>query len=141
MSIFLDLYPDRCIAENDLAFAIRDGFPVTEGHTLVIPKRVVRTWFEATRDEQLAILDLLDELKSELDEQLSPAGYNVGINSGEAAGQTVMHLHVHLIPRYNGDVDDPAGGVRFVIPERGNYKAPGFIPSAATSSRPPPLAT
>jgi diadenosine tetraphosphate (Ap4A) HIT family hydrolase len=78
----------------------------------------------------MAILDLLDRCKAELNEQLAPDGYNIGINAGEAAGQTVMHLHVHLIPRFAGDVDDPTGGVRFVIPERGNYRTPGRIPKA-----------
>ena len=96
---FLDLPSSTWVASNDLAFAVRDRFPVTEGHTLVVPKRVVATWFEATRQEQLAILDLIDEVKLALDRELKPDGYNVGFNAGAAAGQTVMHLHVHVIPR------------------------------------------
>ena len=135
MSIFLELYMQHCIAENDLAFAIRDKFPVTEGHILIIPKREIVTWFQATRDEQIAILDLIDKMKANLDKSLKPAGYNIGFNSGEAAGQTIMHLHVHLIPRHHGDVDNPAGGVRYVIPERGNYKIPGFIPKVDSDSQ------
>lgn len=134
MSIFLELYERGCVAENELAFAIRDGFPVSPGHTLVVPKRVVTTWFDATREEQVAMLELVDAVKQQLDATSPrPAGYNVGFNVGEAAGQTVMHLHVHVIPRYEGDVDDPRGGVRFVIPEHGNYKAPGRIPRVPSS--------
>ena len=96
---------------------------MTRGHTLVVPFREVPTWFEATQEEQAAILELVDRVKEQLDAELHPDGYNVGFNVGEAAGQTVMHLHVHVIPRYRGDVPDPRGGVRHVIPERGNYPA------------------
>ncbi len=120
-SVFLEIPRSRWVAENELAFAIRDAFPVTEGHTLVITKRVVPTWFDASPEEQAAILRLIDEVKRQLDETLEPDGYNVGFNAGEAAGQTVMHLHVHVIPRYRGDMDDPRGGVRHVIPSKGNY--------------------
>lgn len=111
----------RVIAENRLACAILDGFPVNPGHALIIPKRHVASWFEASADERLAIMELVDQVKALLDRDHHPDGYNLGINTGAAAGQTVMHLHVHLIPRYQGDVDDPRGGVRFVIPERGSY--------------------
>ena len=121
-SPFLAIPQSAWVAFNALAFAIRDGFPVTKGHTLIIPRREVATWFEATREEQLALLDLVDEVKRRLDVELAPHGYNVGFNAGEAAGQTVMHLHVHVIPRHAGDMDDPRGGVRHVIPWKGNYK-------------------
>jgi superfamily II DNA or RNA helicase/diadenosine tetraphosphate (Ap4A) HIT family hydrolase len=121
-SPFLSMPATEWIASNALAFAIRDRFPVTPGHTLVVPRREVATWFEATREEQLAVLDLVDEVKRKLDQELRPHGYNVGFNAGEAAGQTVMHLHVHVIPRFAGDMDDPRGGVRHVIPWKGNYK-------------------
>lgn len=121
MEDFLGVPRESWIAESALAFAIRDAFPVSPGHTLVIPKRKVRDWFEASRQEQLAILELVDEVKRRLDEELRPAGYNVGFNAGAAAGQTVFHLHVHVIPRYEGDMADPRGGVRHVIPGRGNY--------------------
>ena len=107
-----------------LAFAIRDAFPVSPGHSLVIPRRVVATWWDATIDEQHAIIDLLDAIKRRVDAEFAPDGYNIGVNAGEAAGQTVPHLHVHLIPRYDGDMDDPRGGVRHVIPGMGNYLAP-----------------
>ena len=122
MSVFLELPRSTWVASNDLAFAIRDNYPVTEGHTLVITRRVVATWFDATPDEQRAVLALVDEVKAELDRALNPDGYNVGFNVGAAAGQTVPHLHVHVIPRYDGDMDDPRGGVRHVLPARGNYK-------------------
>ncbi len=111
------------MASNDLAFALRDNFPVSPGHTLVVPRRLVATWFEATRQEQVAILDLVDVVKTALDAELMPDGYNVGFNAGLAAGQTVMHLHLHVIPRFTGDVADPRGGVRHVMPGRGNYLA------------------
>ena len=111
------------IAENALAFAIRDGFPVSPGHTLVVPKRLVPTWFDATREEQHALLDLVDLVKAHLDAEFHPDGYNIGWNAGAAAGQTVMHLHIHVIQRYLGDMPDPRGGVRHVIPSKGNYLA------------------
>ena len=122
-SPFLILPADRHLASNALAFAIRDGFPVSPGHTLIVPRRLVATWFEATRGEQVALLDLVDVVKAQLDAELKPDGYNIGINAGAAAGQTVMHLHLHLIPRFAGDVPDPRGGVRHVIPGKGNYLA------------------
>lgn len=104
------------LASNDLAFAIADPFPVSPGHTLVVTKRLIPTWFEANRYEQLAIVDLIDKVKRLLDGRTpAPDGYNVGFNAGAAAGQTVMHLHVHVIPRYAGDVPDPTGGIRNVI--------------------------
>ena len=121
-SPFLSRPQSEWIASNDLVFAILDGYPVNPGHVLVIPKRLVSTWWEATREEQVAILDLLEVVKRQLDESHRPDGYNIGVNAGEAAGQTVFHLHIHLIPRYRGDMEDPRGGVRHVIPSRGNYK-------------------
>ena len=118
----LELPRSAWVAENELAFAIRDAAPVSPGHTLVITRRLVATWFEATREEQRAVLSLVDEVKRQLDASSPrPDGYNVGFNAGAAAGQTVMHLHVHVIPRYRGDMDDPRGGVRHVIPSKGNY--------------------
>jgi superfamily II DNA or RNA helicase/diadenosine tetraphosphate (Ap4A) HIT family hydrolase len=122
-SPFLALPPEAWVASNALAFAIRDRYPVSEGHTLVIPKRLVPTWFDATLEEQHALLALVAEVKRQLDAELHPDGYNVGFNAGVAAGQTVMHLHVHVIPRFTGDMDDPRGGVRHVIPSKGNYLA------------------
>lgn len=127
-SPFLALPASAWVASNALAFAVRDRYPVSPGHTLVVPRRLVATWFDATREEQIALLDLVDLVKSGLDADLHPDGYNVGFNAGDAAGQTVMHLHVHVIPRFRGDVADPRGGVRYVIPARANYLAPGGLP-------------
>ena len=107
--------------ENDHAYVVRDGFPVSEGHTLIIPKRHVPSWFETQAIEKAAILQAMDEVKLLLDDEFSPDGYNVGINDGEAAGQTVLHLHVHLIPRYKGDSEDPRGGVRWIVPDKAKY--------------------
>ena len=111
----------RIINENGLAFVIRDSFPVAEGHTLIIPKRHVASFFEITNEERQALLDLLDQAKKDLDQKLIPAAYNIGINDGIAAGQTVPHLHIHLIPRYEGDVEDPRGGIRWIIPDKADY--------------------
>jgi superfamily II DNA or RNA helicase/diadenosine tetraphosphate (Ap4A) HIT family hydrolase/HKD family nuclease/SOS-response transcriptional repressor LexA len=122
-SPFLERPDSDHVASNALAFALRDRYPVAPGHTLVIPRRLIATWFDATRPEQLALLELVDEVKRQLDQELRPDGYNVGFNAGVAAGQTVLHLHVHVIPRFRGDVDDPRGGVRHVIPGKGNYVA------------------
>jgi diadenosine tetraphosphate (Ap4A) HIT family hydrolase len=107
---------------NDLAVALRDEYPVSRGHALIVPRRHVRSWFDATENERAALLELVDRIRERLEASArKPDGYNIGINDGEAAGQTVWHLHIHLIPRYHGDVDDPRGGVRHVIPGRGNY--------------------
>jgi ATP adenylyltransferase len=120
--VFCVLEPKRIIAENLLAIAIRDGFPVTDLHTLVIPKRHVETYFSLFTSERRAIEQLIDAQQSDIaaaDDQVG--GFNIGINSGQTAGQTVMHCHVHLIPRRSGDVSNPRGGVRHVIPGKGDY--------------------
>nr|WP_270941212.1 HIT family protein [Romboutsia lituseburensis] len=109
------------ILENEVAYAIFDKFPVNEGHMLFIPKRHVKDFFDLTRNERESIFELVDEGKKLLDEKYSPDGYNVGINCGEVSGQTVMHVHVHLIPRYMGDTSCPKGGVRGVIPDKMKY--------------------
>ena len=126
-SPFLEIPVENWIASNELAFAVYDGFPVSPGHALVLTKRVVPTWFEASSDEQAALISLVNEVKQLLDERLNPRpeGYNVGFNAGAVAGQTVMHVHIHVIPRYTGDMPDPRGGVRHVIPSKGNYLAAG----------------
>ncbi len=106
---------------SEHVFAIRDRYPVTEGHTLVIPRRHVLTYFDATAEEQADLWRAVEAVKSELDLEFAPDGYNVGFNVGAAAGQTVMHLHVHVIPRREGDMVDPRGGVRGVIPGKQKY--------------------
>lgn len=103
---------------NGLAVAFPDGFPVSPGHTLVVPRRHVADYFELSSEEQAALWRLVAEVKDRLDAERAPAGYNVGVNVGAAGGQTVWHAHVHVIPRYAGDVEDPRGGVRWVIRAR-----------------------
>lgn len=112
--IFCNLNKNDYICENELAFAIYDKFPVNKGHVLVIPKRHFEDFFEATEEEILSIYRLLDKCKELLDKDLKPDGYNVGINIGEKAGQSIFHLHVHLIPRYIGDIEEERlkGGIR-----------------------------
>lgn len=110
------------IVENNYAFALEDKYPVTEGHTLIITKRHYADFFESTREEQNAIYDLMNIRRKQLVmEDSSINGFNIGVNSGEAAGQTVFHLHIHLIPRRRGDIDDPRGGIRGVIPTKMKY--------------------
>ncbi|WP_416150241.1 HIT family protein [Salipaludibacillus sp. HK11] len=109
------------ILENDLAFVIYDKYPVTKGHALVIPKRHVADYFETSEEEKRAMQDLAEEIRGVQKQELSPDGFNIGINCGEAAGQTIFHVHMHVIPRYTGDMYDPAGGVRGVIPEKQKY--------------------
>ncbi|MBM7872019.1 diadenosine tetraphosphate (Ap4A) HIT family hydrolase [Clostridium pascui] len=110
--LFCNYDKELIIAENKYAFAIMDKFPVNEGHTLVIPKRHFQSFFESSEEEIKAIYSLLHEVKEMLDIQYEPQGYNIGVNDGYHAGQTVMHLHVHIIPRYRGDVENPRGGIR-----------------------------
>ena len=106
---------------NEFAFALEDRFPVTPGHTLLIPRRHVASYFDASGEEKRALWDLVERARAHLDAAHAPAGYNIGVNVGAAAGQTVDHLHVHLIPRYAGDMEEPDGGVRGVIPEKRIY--------------------
>ncbi|MDV0442783.1 HIT family protein [Methanorbis rubei] len=113
--------PDEMVIENDLAYAKFDLYPVSLGHILIISKRHVASWFDLTLEEQSAVVALADAAKKMLDEKYSPDGYNVGINCGIAAGQTVMHVHLHLIPRYAGDVPNPRGGIRAVIAAKQSY--------------------
>jgi diadenosine tetraphosphate (Ap4A) HIT family hydrolase len=109
------------VQSTELAVAIRDGFPVSPGHTLIIPKRHISSFFEITDAERIDLMSLLAAARVDLDRQFHPAGYNIGINDGAAAGQTVPHLHIHLIPRYSGDQNDPRGGVRWVLPAKAAY--------------------
>lgn len=111
-----------CIVfSDDVTLVIRDAFPVSPGHTLIIPRRHVGSFFELTAPERASMFELLTQAKVELDETLQPDGFNIGINDGAAAGQTVPHLHLHLIPRYRGDTPDPRGGVRWVLPAKAKY--------------------
>lgn len=118
---FCTLPTSRIVHENEHCLAIRDAFPVSEGHTLIIARRHVGSLFGLSDAEGRALLALLAEAKTSLEGAYRPSGFNVGINDGAAAGQTVPHLHVHLIPRYAGDQPDPRGGVRWIFPEKADY--------------------
>lgn len=115
----------EAVLRNDLAYALFDKYPVNPGHLLILSRRHVPTWFEASPEEKSALMSLVEEGKHMLDNHRAPDGYNIGINVGHVAGQTVMHLHVHLIPRYRGDVKNPRGGVRGVVPARRSYPTEG----------------
>jgi diadenosine tetraphosphate (Ap4A) HIT family hydrolase len=121
--LFCEIPEERIIASNGLAHAIRDGFPVTPLHTLIIPKQHAVDYFELTKEELLACHELIHQLKESIIKQdPTVIAFNIGINAGEAAGQTIFHCHMHLIPRRKGDVANPKGGVRHVIPEKGHYQ-------------------
>ncbi|HJV47322.1 MAG TPA: HIT family protein [Bacillota bacterium] len=108
--------PDQIVLENELAKAFFDKYPVQKGHLLIVSKRHAATYFDASPEEISAIHELIHKGKEQIDELYKPDGYNIGVNVGEFGGQTVMHLHFHLIPRYRGDIEDPRGGIRKAIP-------------------------
>ena len=121
---FCELPSHRIIDHNHSGVVVRDAFPVSPGHTLVIAQRHVGSFFELAKAERDDLLTLLDRARAQLDAEFQAQGFNIGINDGAAAGQTVPHLHIHLIPRYLGDVADPRGGVRRVIPGKADYWTP-----------------
>jgi len=118
---FCNPTPEEIVIQNNLAYARYDKYPVNRGHILIIPFRHYADWFDSTSKEQDALLNLAEEAKELLDKEYTPDGFNLGINIGQPAGQTIFHLHIHLIPRYKGDMEDPTGGVRGVIPARQRY--------------------
>lgn len=122
--LFCVLPSDSHLFANTHGVVIRDGFPVSPGHTLIIPRRHIASFFELEPAEREGLMVLLDQARQQLLEELKPDGFNIGINDGAAAGQTVPHLHIHLIPRFVGDREDPRGGVRWVIPEKADYWSP-----------------
>ena len=109
------------VLENELAYVRFDGYPVSDGHMLICPRRHFGDFFDATQAERDAVFSLLDEARTLSAKRFNPDGYNIGINCGKAAGQTVMHAHVHVILRFDGDVADPRGGVRWVVPAKATY--------------------
>ena len=121
---FCHLEPGRVLDENELAIAIMDAFPVSQGHTLVVSRRHVADFFDLSDAEVAAVIELLFRMQRRLAAEFCPSAFNIGVNVGVPAGQTVMHVHVHLIPRFLGDVADPRGGVRNVILGNGPYPYP-----------------
>jgi diadenosine tetraphosphate (Ap4A) HIT family hydrolase len=118
---FCELESSRILSSCGCAIAIRDGFPVTEGHTLVIPCRHVESIFTLSSSERAEIWEFLAEVRRSLSDELGVQAFNIGINDGFAAGQTIAHAHIHVIPRREGDVEDPRGGIRHVIAEKARY--------------------
>jgi len=118
---FCSLIKERGVLSNKLWFAAWDKYPVNKGHILIIPFRHISSYFDTTDEEKTTLLAIIEECKELLDKTFKPDGYNIGINIGQAAGQTIMHLHVHVIPRYHNDTPHPEGGVRGVIPSKQKY--------------------
>ena len=124
--IFCNPKEEEILAENDYALIIKDNSPVSDGHCIIIPKRHIKTQFELTSAENTAILELIKKAKALIENQgYKPDGYNIGSNNGVAAGQSVFHLHIHIIPRYTGDVEQPKGGIRQVLPKTAQYSLAG----------------
>ena len=119
--LFCNMPEARVILRGELAYVVRDSFPVSPGHTLIILKRHVGSLFDTTNEERLSMLELMDQAKRMLDTELHPDGYNIGLNDSAAAGQTIPHLHWHLMPRYKGDSSDARGGVRWIFPDKAKY--------------------
>ena len=121
--LFCDSKKSGIAHENDLAYASYDSYPVSDHHCLIIPKRHIKDYFDMTNDELIACNDLIQIVKNEiLSKDINVKGFNIGANAGKIAGQSIMHCHIHLIPRREGDVDNPQGGVRSVIPNKQHYK-------------------
>ena len=118
---FCDLIAPKIVFRTNLVLVLHDGFPLSEGHTLIVPVRHVGSFFELTHEEQEEMLSTLRSVQKELFELYTPDGFNVGFNDGPAAGQTIAHCHLHVIPRHAGDVADPRGGIRWVIPDKAKY--------------------
>lgn len=112
---------NKIIIENDLAYSRWDNYPVSNGHAEVIPKRHVASYFELTNDELQTLFILAKQVKHKIDDEYNPDAYNIGVNDGLVAGQSIPHCHIHIIPRYSGDVQNPRGGVRNIIPGKGDY--------------------
>jgi len=119
--IFCNPDPSRVFYEDEWVLAVWDVFAVSAGHSLIVPRRHVSDWWQATPEERRALTEATLAVKNIIEKTQTPDGYNIGVNVGAAGGQTIFHLHLHVIPRYKGDVPQPRGGVRWVIPERADY--------------------
>lgn len=122
MSIFLEFPKERILFRGNNFFIIYDSYPVSDGHCLIISNEVKETYFDLSDEEKMDLDSMIEKAKEIIEEIRSPDGYNIGMNCGIAAGQTVMHFHCHVIPRYIGDMEEPRGGVRGVIPNKQNYE-------------------
>ena len=120
--LFCHPKPDEIIAETEHALLITDTYPVSAGHCLVVPRRHIESFFDCTEEENRDFYKLTLQAKAYVEEKYSPDGFNIGCNNGLAAGQSVFHLHIHIIPRYTGDVENPKGGVRWVVPQNSQYQ-------------------
>lgn len=118
---FCNPKPENLWFEDEHGRVIRDGFPISKGHTLIVPKVHIPSFHDLENEIQAALWKLVADVRHRLAEELQPDGFNIGLNDGEAAGQTVMHAHIHVIPRWSDDVADPRGGVRWIIPEKARY--------------------
>ena len=119
--LFCELPDSEILINNDLCLARWDKFPVSPGHLLIIPKRHFESIFDATVEEHQAFWDLIIKGKELIDNEHNPDGFNIGVNDGQAAGQSIFHVHIHMIPRYVGDVEEPLGGVRGIVPKKQKY--------------------
>lgn len=121
MSVFREISPSQHLFEGEHFFVIRDKYPVSPGHVLIVSKRDCQQYFDLNENEKSELTKMIDQAKMEIEKVYPPDGYNIGMNCGGVAGQTVMHFHCHVIPRYTGDMEDPRGGVRGVIPNNQKY--------------------
>ena len=122
MSVFLTISDDRVIYRGDFFFMIYDAYPVSKNHLLIISNELREDYFSLTEEEQQELPKMINKAKSIIEKEITPDGYNIGMNCGVTSGQTVMHFHCHIIPRFKGDVDNPSGGVRHCIMHKGYYK-------------------
>ncbi len=118
---FCEPQPDRVWLRTETGIVLWDAFPITRGHSLVVPRQHVASIYELSAEEQAALWALVAKARGRLNDDMHPDGFNVSLNDGEAAGQTILHAHIHIIPRYSGDVADPRGGVRWIVPEKARY--------------------
>ena len=121
MSVFLTISDDRVIYRGDFFFMIYDAYPVSKNHLLIISNELREDYFSLTEEEQQELPKMINKAKSIIEKETIPNGYNIGMNCGEAAGQTVMHFHCHVIPRYLGDMENPRGGIRHCVRNKGYY--------------------
>ena len=122
MSVFEEISVDNVLLKTDYFFVIADNFPVSPGHMLIISNEIRKDFWSLTAQEKSALIKTIEEVKIQIERKYQPDGYNIGMNCGEAAGQTVFHFHCHIIPRYNGDMKNPRGGVRHCVEGKGYYK-------------------